>query len=78
MAMREALVVHDKVLRTAIEAYGGLVVQAHRRRGVRGIRVAEVSGRRRVTAQRELQLPVRMGIGDRRGGAARPTTSVRC
>ena len=44
-AMRAALAAHDEVLRAAIEAHGGLVVQAHRRRGVRRVRVAEVRGR---------------------------------
>ena len=29
-AMRVALAAHDEVLRSAIEAHGGLVVQAHR------------------------------------------------
>ena len=30
MAMRAALAAHDEVLRSAIEAHGGLLVQAHR------------------------------------------------
>ena len=40
--MRAALAAHDEVLRGAIEAHGGWLVQAHRRRGVRRLRLAEI------------------------------------
>ena len=61
-AMRAALAAHDEVLRSAIEAHGGLVVQAHRRRGVRGVRSPRSAVDAAVAAQRALELPVRMGI----------------
>ena len=54
---------HDQALRETIAAHTGLVVQAHRRRGVRGVRrhpSAAVDAA--VAAQRTLELPVRMGI----------------
>ena len=43
-AMRLALAAHDEVLRAAIEAHGGLPVQAHRRRCMRRVRVTKVCG----------------------------------
>ena len=61
-AMRSALVAHDKVLRTAIEAHDGFLF-SHTGDGVV---VAFASPRSAVDAaidaQQELQLPVRMGI----------------
>jgi predicted ATPase len=61
-AMRVALVVHDKVLRTAIEAYDGWLFK----HTGDGVCAAFASPRcavdAAVAAQRELQLPVRMGI----------------
>src|SRR5246127_4946705 len=61
-AMRAALVVHDKVLRSAIEAYGGFLFK-HTGDGV----CAAFSSPRAavdaaVAAQRGLELPVRMGL----------------
>jgi predicted ATPase len=61
-AMRSALAAHDEVLRTAIEAHGGWLFK-HTGDGV----VAAFASPRSaidaaVAAQRELQLPVRMGI----------------
>jgi class 3 adenylate cyclase len=61
-AMRAALVVHDKVLRTAIEAHGGWLFK-HTGDGV----CAAFSSPRAavdaaIAAQRSLELPVRMGI----------------
>src|SRR5262245_4436015 len=61
-AMRAALLAHDDVLRTAIEAFEGFLF-SHTGDGV----VAAFSSPRSavdaaVAAQRELQLPVRMGI----------------
>ncbi|HTX93664.1 MAG TPA: adenylate/guanylate cyclase domain-containing protein [Mycobacterium sp.] len=61
-AMRAALAAHDKVLRTAIEAHGGWLFK-HTGDGV----CAAFSSPRAavdaaVAAQRELELPVRMGI----------------
>src|ERR1700756_2717020 len=61
-AMRKALTAHDEVLRNAIEAHGGLMFK-HTGDGV----CAAFSSPRSavdaaVAAQRELQLPVRMGL----------------
>jgi predicted ATPase len=61
-AMRAALVAHDEVLRSAIEAHGGFLFK-HTGDGV----VAAFSSPKSavdaaVAAQHELQLPVRMGI----------------
>ena len=61
-AMRAALAAHDKVLRAAIETHGGFLF-SHTGDGV----VAAFASPRSavdaaVAAQRELQLPVRMGL----------------
>ena len=61
-AMRAALAAHDEVLRAAIEAHGGCLF-SHTGDGV----VAAFASPRSavdaaIAAQRELQLPVRMGI----------------
>ena len=61
-AMRSALAAHDEVLRTAIESHGGFLFK-HTGDGV----IAAFASPRSavdaaVVAQRELQLPVRMGI----------------
>ena len=61
-AMRSALALHDEVLRSAVERAGRVVVQAHRRRGVRGVRSARAAIDAAVEAQRRLGLPVRMGV----------------
>ena len=61
-AMRSALVAHDKVLRTAIEAYDGFLF-SHTGDGVMAAFALPMSAvNAAIDAQRELQLPVRMGI----------------
>src|SRR5246127_2941702 len=61
-AMRAALVVHDKVLRTAIEAYDGFLF-SHTGDGVVAAFASPMSAvNAAIDAQRELQLPVRMGL----------------
>ena len=61
-AMRSALVAHDKVLRTAIEAYDGFLF-SHTGDGVMAAFASPMSAvNAAIDAQRELQLPVRMGI----------------
>jgi predicted ATPase len=60
--MRAALVVHDKVLRTAIEAYDGFLF-SHTGDGVVAAFASPMSAvNAAIDAQRELQLPVRMGL----------------
>ncbi len=60
--MRAALVVHDKVLRTAIEAHGGFMFK-HTGDGVCAAFASPRSAvDAAVAAQRALELPVRMGI----------------
>src|ERR1700758_3199157 len=61
-AMRAALVVHDKVLRTAIEAYDGFLF-SHTGDGVAAAFASPMSAvNAAIDAQRELGLPVRMGL----------------
>ena len=61
-AMRSALVAHDKVLRTAIEAYDGFLF-SHTGDGVVAAFASPMSAvNAAIDAQRELQLPVRMGL----------------
>jgi len=61
-AMRAALVVHDKVLRTAIEAYDGFLF-SHTGDGFVAAFASPLSAvNAAIDAQRELQLPVRMGL----------------
>ena len=61
-AMRAALVVHDKVLRTAIEAYDGFLL-SHTGDGFVAAFASPMSAvNAAIDAQRELQLPVRMGL----------------
>ncbi|OBI53891.1 adenylate/guanylate cyclase domain-containing protein [Mycobacterium sp. E787] len=61
-AMRAALVVHDKVLRTAIEAYDGFLF-SHTGDGFVAAFASPMSAvNAAIEAQRELQLPVRMGL----------------
>jgi predicted ATPase len=60
--MQAALVVHDKVLRTAIEAYDGFLF-SHTGDGVAAAFASPMSAvNAAIDAQRELQLPVRMGL----------------
>ena len=61
-AMRSALAVHDKVLRTAIEVYDGFLF-SHTGDGVVAAFASPMSAvNAAIDAQRELQLPVRMGL----------------
>jgi predicted ATPase/class 3 adenylate cyclase len=61
-AMRAALVVHDKVLRTAIDAYDGFLF-SHTGDGFVAAFASPMSAvNAAIDAQRELQLPVRMGL----------------
>jgi len=61
-AMRAALVVHDKVLRTAIEAHDGFLF-SHTVDGFVAAFASPMSAvNAAIDAQRELQLPVRMGL----------------
>jgi class 3 adenylate cyclase len=61
-AMRAALVVHDKVLRTAIEEYDGFLF-SHTGDGFVAAFASPMSAvNAAIDAQRELQLPVRMGL----------------
>src|ERR1700737_1253709 len=61
-AMRSALAVHDKVLRTAIEVYDGFLF-SHTGVGVVAAFASPMSAvNAAIDAQRELQLPVRMGL----------------
>jgi class 3 adenylate cyclase len=61
-AMRPALAVHDKVLRAAIEAYDGFLF-SHTGDGVVAAFASPISAvNAAIDAQRELQLPVRMGL----------------
>ena len=77
--MREALAAHDEVLRNAIEAHGGFMFK----HTGDGVCAAFASPRSAVdaamAAQRELELPVRMGHRDRaKPSCAMGITSVRC
>jgi len=61
-AMRAALVVHDKVVRTAIEAYDGFLF-SHTGDGFVAAFASPMSAvNAAIDAQRELGLPVRMGL----------------
>ena len=61
-AMRAALVVHDKVLRTAVEAYDGFLF-SHTGDGFVAAFASPMSAvYAAIDAQRELGLPVRMGL----------------
>ena len=61
-AMRAALVVHDKVLRTVIEAYDGFLF-SHTGDGFVAAFASPMSAvNAAIDAQRELGLPVRMGL----------------
>jgi predicted ATPase len=61
-AMRSALVAHDKVLRSAIEAYDGFLF-SHTGDGLAAAFASPMSAvNAAIDAQRELQLPVRMGL----------------
>src|ERR1700739_5051109 len=63
--MRVALVVHDKVLRTAIEAYDGFLF-SHTGDGFVAAFASPMSAvKAAIDAQRELGLPVRMGLATR-------------
>jgi len=61
-AMRAALVVHDKVLRTAIEAYDGFLFSHTGDGFVAAFASPMAAVNAAIDAQRELGLPVRMGL----------------
>src|SRR5262249_58825137 len=62
IAMRAALAAHDEVLRKAIEAHGGWLFK-HTGDGFVAAFASPVSAvNAAIDAQRELQLPVRMGL----------------
>jgi predicted ATPase len=61
-AMRAALVVHDKVLRTVIEAYDGFLFSRAGDGFVAAFASPMSAVNAAIDAQRELQLPVRMGL----------------
>ena len=61
-AMRAALVVHDKVLRAAIEAYDGFLFSHTGDGFVAAFASPMCAVNAAIDAQRELQLPVRMGL----------------
>ena len=64
-AMRAALAAHDEVLRSAIEAHDGFLFK-HTGDGVCAAFASPRSAvDAAVAAQRALELPVRMGVGDR-------------
>src|SRR5262249_15947651 len=77
-AMRSALLAHDEVLRSAIEAHEGFLF-SHTGDGV----VAAFASPRAavdtaIAAQRALELPVRMGIATGEAELRGGTTSARC
>src|SRR6202049_2273758 len=60
--MRSALLAHDEVLRTAIEIHGGFLFSHTGDGVVAAFASPKAAVDAAVAAQRELQLPVRMGI----------------
>ena len=77
-AMRSALAAHDEVLRGVIEAHGGWLFK-HTGDGV----VAAFASPRSavdaaISAQRDLQLPVRMGMATGEAALQEVTISARC
>ena len=78
-AMRAALAAHDEVLRTAIEAHGGFLFKHTGDGVVRGFASPKAAVDAAVVAQRELQLPVRMGIATGEADTSRTAiTSAQC
>jgi class 3 adenylate cyclase len=77
-AMRAALVVHDKVLRTAIEAYDGFLFSHTGDSFVAAFASPMSAVNAAIDAQRELQGPVRMGLQPGRPSCETGTTSARC
>jgi predicted ATPase len=61
-AMRKALAVHDEVLRSAIEAHGGFMFKHTGDGACAAFSSPKSAIDAAVAAQRELQLPVRMGL----------------
>lgn len=61
-AMRAALLAHDEVLRTAIEAYDGFLFSHTGDGVVAAFASPKAAVDAAATAQRRLELPVRMGI----------------
>ena len=76
--MRAALLAHDEVLRTAIEAHGGFLF-SHTGDGVVAAFASPKSAvDAAVAAQRGLELPVRMGLATGEAELRARTTSARC
>jgi hypothetical protein len=61
-AMRAALIAHDEVLRTTIEAHGGFLFSHTGDGVVAAFASPKAAGDAAIAAQRALELPVRMGI----------------
>ncbi len=77
-AMRGALAAHDEVLRTAIETHRGVVVK-HTGDGVVAAFASPTAAvDAAIAAQRQLELPVRMGLPPEKRHFRAATTSVRC
>ena len=77
-AMRAALAAHDEVLRTVIGAHGGFVF-SHTGDGVAAAFASPRSTvDAAVAAQRQLKLPVRMGMRPAKRNCEARTTSGRC
>lgn len=75
-SMRAALAVHDEVLRRAIEAHGGQVFK-HTGDGVCAVFASPpAAADAAVSAQRELGLPVRMGLATGEANTATTTISA--
>ena len=77
-AMRAALLAHDEVLRTAIESYGGFLFSHTGDGVVAAFASPKAALDAAVTAQRRLELPVRMGIAKGKPNCATGITSERC
>ena len=77
-AMRAALLEHDEVLRTAIEKHDGFLF-SHTGDGVVAAFASPSSAvDAAISAQRALELPVRMGVATGRPSCATGTISARC
>jgi class 3 adenylate cyclase len=76
-AMRVALAAHDKVLRSAIEAHEGFVF-SHTGDGMAAAFTSPMSAvEAAVDAQRELELPVRMGLATGEAELRRNSAALR-
>ena len=77
-AMRAALLAHDEVLSTAIESYDGFLFSHTGDGVVAAFASPKAALDAAVTAQRRLELPVRMGIAKGKPNCATGITSERC